>query len=634
MVKRAAIIGSQSLEFNGGAERNVVQVAKILHSLGYEVTVFAPTKFDNKNIDIDTSLFIYDNTTFNKDLFGRKTMLKLTRGISIGFIGVLSFRYIFSRIKNYDLYYFVNPNFLFGKSMKYFYFNNMHPEIILGNHGTYFEILDVKLSRKPLLHALNFLIFYYAKRNIIKIQVQNDVQHSFYNDIGMPSGSIVEIPQCNIDFNKYSIQRHNEFNTVFLNKLTKNKGFNILENMIKETDINIHILGYHENLDKMKNKYVGKKNVIFYGYVSEYEKQKILSESDLMINTSEYESLSVSSIEGLASGLYIAAPDISGLNTIKRLVPRAVSTVEKRESEYYKKLINYYSNLKSSDPEQFERGRETIRQEARKYFDNPIIESSMEDMILKTPENKKNISIVTASLNEKENIKIFLDQVMSLIRTKNIRNIDEIAIVDDGSLDGTVDIIETFARNNADIKITLVKRHKKMGTVDAQITGAKHAKNEYILVMDCDLQHPVQYIENFVDKFNYGYDIIIGSRYILGGKNNWEPERGIISRAATMMAHVMFPFTYRIKDPLSGYFLCKRHMLADLKPYRYMYKPLLYLLIFNNKNKNYIELPVEMRRRANGKSKIVNSYSRTILMYYKEILTYYRDYHKYRWKVS
>jgi hypothetical protein len=40
MVKRAAIIGSQSLEFNGETERNVIQVAKIIHSLGYDVTIF------------------------------------------------------------------------------------------------------------------------------------------------------------------------------------------------------------------------------------------------------------------------------------------------------------------------------------------------------------------------------------------------------------------------------------------------------------------------------------------------------------------------------------------------------------------------------------------------------------------
>ena len=628
MAKKAAIIGTQSLEFNGGAERNILQVAKILNSIGYEVTIFVPNIFDNKNINIDTSFFKYNNTTFNRDLFGKKFILKITGGISIGFIGLFSFKCILERIKNYDLYYFANPNILFGKSMKYFYLNNINPQIILGNHGTYFEILDKKLYRKPLMHILNFIIFYYAKRKTFKIHVQNDMQHSFYNDIGIPSGSIIEIPQCNVDFNKYSVKPHKEFNLVFLNKLTKNKGLNILEAVIQKAEFHIDVLGFNKNLDKIKIKYADRKNVTFHGYVSEDVKEKILAESDLMLNMSKYESLSISTVEGLASGLLVAAPDISGINTIKRMVPDGISTVKKRSPDYYKKIINYYADLKKSDPLQFQNTRELIRHDAEKYFNKAIIEKHIQDMVVKTPKNTKNISIVTASLNEKDNIKIFLEKVMDLIRTKNISNIDEIVIVDDGSTDGTVSIIETFARDNNDIHITLLKRNKKMGTVDAQITGAKLAKNENILVMDCDLQHPIEYIAKFVEKFNYGYDIIIGSRYIPGSKNNWEPERKIISRTATMIAHIMFPFTYKIKDPLSGYFLCKRQMLSDLKPYRYMYKPLLYLLIFNSKNKNYIELPIEMRSRKSGESKIVNSYSRTVLMYSREILTYYRDYNK------
>ena len=565
MVKRAAIIGSQSLEFNGETERNVIQVAKIIHSLGYDVTIFTPVNFEDKGKKIDSFFFTYNNTAFNRDFFGKKFILKITRGLSIGLIGALSFRYIFSKIKNYDFYYFVNPNFLFSKSMKYFYLNNMHPEIILGNHGTYFEILDRKLYRKPLLRVLNFLIFYYAKRNAIKIQVQNDAQHSFYNSIGIPPGSLLDIPQCIVDFDKYSIEAHKGFNIVFFNTFTNGKDLRILNDIIRKTDNDIDVLDYHQNIPKIEWKYVNRKNLTFHGYVSDKEKQKILAQSDLMIDTSKYESLSIPSIEGLASGSFIVAPDISGINTLKRLVPDGVSIVEKRKSEYYIEKIDYYSHLKSADPVEFERRQQLIRQEAKQQFDKTIIERLIKDMILKTPENENKISIVTASLNEGANIKRYLEQVMNLIRSKHIKSIDEIVIVDDGSTDNTISAIETFAKENTDIAISLVKRTKKMGTVDAQIAGANRAKNEYILVMDCDLQHPVEYIEKFVEKFNYGYDIIIGSRYIVGSKNSWEPEREVISRVATMIAHIMFPFTFKIKDPLAGYFLCKRSIIVNLK---------------------------------------------------------------------
>ena len=96
----------------------------------------------------------------------------------------------------------------------------------------------------------------------------------------------------------------------------------------------------------------------------------------------------------------------------------------------------------------------------------------------------------------------------------------------------------------------------------------------------------------------------------------------------------MFPFTLGIKDPLSGYFMCRRDMLARLKPYRSMYKPLLYLLIFNNKNKEIREIPIEMRSRPSGESKIVNSYPKTVAMYSREILIYYTEYQKAKSKIS
>jgi glycosyltransferase involved in cell wall biosynthesis len=643
MEKRAAIIGSASLEFNGGAERNVLQIAKVLTSIGYEVTVFTPRPVNIKNAFIDTSYFNYVTTAFNMDLFGSKTMLRITHGTSIGFIGMFSFNNIYKYIKGFDLYYFVNPNFLFARAVKYFYLQNKHPEIILGNHGTYFEILNRKFIEKPIISILNNMIFPYATRNTIKVQVQNNFQHNFYRRLGIPEGGIIDIPeggiidipQCDVSFDKYGITPHESFNVVYLNKLSKNKGYSILKKLLKKSgNFNINVIGYHENMDKIRKKYASYNNVKFWGFLSEDEKIKVLSESDVIVNLSKYESLSVSSTEGLAAGLCLLGPDISGLNLIKKLVPEGTSILDKRKPEDYMELIKNYQNMKMSNPDKFNTLRNNIKSSAKMYFDKPVIENSLKNMFVNPPHSDQKISIVTASLNERDNIKKWLDQILTLIELKNITNIDEIVIVDDGSTDGTVEIIESYQRVNYKIKINLIKRDKKMGTVNAQITGAKHAKNEYILVLDCDLQHPTEYIPNFVDAFNYGYDIVIGSRYIIGSKNNWEPEREVISRVATIVAHIFFPFTHRIKDPLSGYFLCKRHMLSDLYPYKFMYKPLLYLLIFNSKDRNYREIPIEMQGRKTGTSKIVNSYSKTVFMYFREILIYYREGNKLRWKIK
>ena len=116
-------------------------------------------------------------------------------------------------------------------------------------------------------------------------------------------------------------------------------------------------------------------------------------------------------------------------------------------------------------------------------------------------------------------------------------------------------------------------------------------------------------------------------------RNIREYNRQIISRVATVIAHTMFPFTARVKDPLSGYFLCRREMLANLKPYKSMYKPLLYMLVFNNKIRSIREIPIEMKSRPTGESKIINNYPKTVMMYSREILTYYREYNRAKWKI-
>ncbi len=620
---KAAIIGSAALEYNGGAERSATQIAYILKSLGYDVTLFSPEPFEIKeNIKVD---FSYINNVFNGDIFANKFINKISNGVSIGFVGLFSFKNIYEKIKGYDLYYFMNPNFLFYKSLKYFHKNNVKPEIILGNHGTYFEILNKKFYKKIFSGILTSIIFKYIKSNAIKIQVQNDFQEKFYERLGIPDELIYEVPQCNIDFNNYKIENNNDFNVLFLNKLEQNKGLKCLEKLIKKSDFNINIAGYSNKIDKLRNKYRDYNNVKFLGYISEEEKYKILSKSDVVLNLSKYESLSVSSIEGLASGLYLIGPNISGLNYIKKDLPDSVSIIKNHNINKYIKEIHRIRSIKNDNTEDYPKFRENIKYEAYRFFDRNIITNSLKKMITCNKIKNNNISIVTASLNEYDNISTWLKQIQDLIIQKDIKNIDEVVIVDDGSKDGTIEKVEEFEKNNPPFDIKLIKRNKKMGTVNAQITGARNAKNDYLIILDCDLQHPVKFIYNFVQMFNNGFDIIIGSRYINGGRNNWDADRGVISRVATMIAHTFFPFTYNIKDPLSGYFLVKKELISNLYPYNFMYKPLLYTLIFNNKNKKYIEIPIEMMNRVNGTSKIVTGYSRTILFYFREILIYWRD---------
>lgn len=231
------------------------------------------------------------------------------------------------------------------------------------------------------------------------------------------------------------------------------------------------------------------------------------------------------------------------------------------------------------------------------------------------------ISILTASLNEATNIVIWLKSILDLYNTNQINNVSEIIIVDDGSNDGTIEKIQEITENYP-LAIKLIQRHRKMGTLNAQIIGSAQSTNEFVLIMDCDLQHSVSEIPSLLNKLNEETDVIIGSRYIKEGKNKWSPYRGIVSRIATFIAHLFIAQSRGIRDPLSGFFVIKRDLICNLKPYEGMYKPLLFSITMSKKLK-ILEVPVSMEEREYGESKIVNNPLKVVIKYFREVLIFW-----------
>ena len=236
--------------------------------------------------------------------------------------------------------------------------------------------------------------------------------------------------------------------------------------------------------------------------------------------------------------------------------------------------------------------------------------------------NEVTVSILTASLNEAGNLKTWFDQIILLYHEHKLDIIKEIVVVDDGSNDGTLEFIQSIS-STSPIPVRLISRQEKMGTLNAQITGANHCRSEYILVLDCDLQHPVSMIPHLLNRLKISeLDIIIGSRYIDGGLNDWPAYRGVISRIATFISHLMLGKTRKIKDPLSGFFVIRRGMLSFLIPHKGMYKPLLYAISMFPDAK-IVEIPVKMLERKNGESKIVTRPVKMILNYLREVITFW-----------
>jgi len=117
-------------------------------------------------------------------------------------------------------------------------------------------------------------------------------------------------------------------------------------------------------------------------------------------------------------------------------------------------------------------------------------------------------SIVVPLHNEQENVTDLYDRLKAVMEANSEGF--EIVLVDDGSLDRTFHLLREIAA--VDSRVTVVKLRRNFGQTSALAAGFDHARGEYIIAMDGDLQHDPADIPIFLEKIAEGYDIVSGWR--------------------------------------------------------------------------------------------------------------------------
>jgi polyisoprenyl-phosphate glycosyltransferase len=118
------------------------------------------------------------------------------------------------------------------------------------------------------------------------------------------------------------------------------------------------------------------------------------------------------------------------------------------------------------------------------------------------------LSIVAPAYNEERNLPAFLAAIVPVM--ERIGEPFEIVFVDDGSRDGTLGWLAAAASQDPRIKVIGLARN--FGKDIALSAGIAHAKGRAVIPIDCDLQHPVELIPQFVAKWREGFDMVIGVR--------------------------------------------------------------------------------------------------------------------------
>jgi len=171
--------------------------------------------------------------------------------------------------------------------------------------------------------------------------------------------------------------------------------------------------------------------------------------------------------------------------------------------------------------------------------------------------DKSKILIVIPTYNEKENVAKLIPLIL-----KQDKNID-ILVVDDGSPDGTGELVDGLINKNK--KIHILHRKGKLGIGSAYIEGFKYGlKNNYDLIisMDADLSHNPKYLPAMITASGK-YDLVLGSRWTKGGGvKGWPWHRYVMSWGANLFSRALL--NLKPKDITTGYRCYKREVLENI----------------------------------------------------------------------
>ena len=212
--------------------------------------------------------------------------------------------------------------------------------------------------------------------------------------------------------------------------------------------------------------------------------------------------------------------------------------------------------------------------------------------------------VIIPTYNEKENIEKIITAIFSLDKLFHI------LVIDDGSPDGTADIVKNIQKKYPE-QLYIEERTEKSGLGTAYIHGFKWAlKKDYqfIFEMDADFSHnPKDLIRLYDANTNQNGDVAIGSRYVKGVNIvNWPMNRLLMSFFASKYVRLITRMP--IHDSTAGFKCYKRTVLETINLNKIQFVGYAFQIEMKFKAWKYgfniVEVPVIFTDRTEGVSKM------------------------------
>ena len=167
--------------------------------------------------------------------------------------------------------------------------------------------------------------------------------------------------------------------------------------------------------------------------------------------------------------------------------------------------------------------------------------------------------VLIPTYNERENVSAMIDKVFSLPVAFDI------LIIDDGSPDGTADIVRERQKDYPD-RLHLLCRKGKLGLGTAYLAGFRWGLErdyDYIIEMDCDFSHNPDDLPRLIAAAEEGADVVVGSRYVQGvNVVNWPMSRLLMSYCASIYVRTVTRMP--VHDATAGFVCYSRRVLERI----------------------------------------------------------------------
>jgi glycosyltransferase involved in cell wall biosynthesis len=208
------------------------------------------------------------------------------------------------------------------------------------------------------------------------------------------------------------------------------------------------------------------------------------------------------------------------------------------------------------------------------------------------------LSVIIPVFNEQKTIKQIIDKV------KAQKEVNQIIVVDDGSSDGTRQILKKLSLGP---KLKIIFHSKNQGKGTAVRTGLKYIKGDYVIIQDADLEYdPAEYSRLIKPIKDNKAEVVFGSRFT-GEHRNMFFWHMFANKLLTLITNILFDTT--LSDMETCYKLIPTKVLCqlDLKSRNFDFEPEITAKILKKRVRIY-EVPISYAGREYSQGKKIRWY--------------------------